>query len=88
MTASEEYAQAAGESPMKGAPVIDFDKFKPTRSMIARRKRKDAAMGGLISVAFIVALIPLFSVLWVGLSVPAIECCDLAGKLIEPILNK
>ena len=64
MTASEEYAQAAGESPMKGAPVIDFDKFKPTRSMIARRKRKDAAMGGLISVAFIVALIPLFSVLW------------------------
>ena len=64
MTASEEYAQAAGESPMKGAPVIEFDKFKPTRSMIARRKRKDAAMGGLISVAFIVALIPLFSVLW------------------------
>ncbi|MDY5368100.1 MAG: phosphate ABC transporter permease PstA [Bifidobacterium sp.] len=64
MTASEEYAQAAGESPMKGAPVIDFDKFKPTRSMIARRKRKDVAMGGLISVAFIVALIPLFSVLW------------------------
>lgn len=30
----------------------------------------------------------LFSVLWVGLSVPAIECCDLARKLLEPILKK
>ena len=68
MTASEEYAKAAGESPMKGAPVIDFDKFKPTRSMVARRKRHDVAMAALISVAFVVALIPLFSVLWTTIS--------------------
>ena len=27
MSASQEYAQAAGESLMKDAPVIDFDKF-------------------------------------------------------------
>ena len=51
-------------SPMDGAPVIDFDKFKPTRSFIAARKRKDAAMRLLISLAFIVALVPLISVLW------------------------
>ena len=49
---------------MDGAPVIDFDKFKPTRSFIAARKRKDAAMRLLISLAFIVALVPLISVLW------------------------
>ena len=50
-------------SPMDGAPVIDFDKFKPTRSFTSARKRKDFAMKALISCAFIVALIPLFSVL-------------------------
>ena len=50
-------------SPMDGAPVIDFDKFKPTRSFTAARKRKDLAMRVLIALAFIVALIPLFSVL-------------------------
>ena len=50
-------------SPMDGASVIDFDKFKPTRSFTAARKRKDFAMKALISCAFIVALIPLFSVL-------------------------
>ncbi|MBW3094664.1 phosphate ABC transporter permease PstA [Bifidobacterium sp. 64T4] len=55
---------AAEESPMSGAPVIDFDKFKPTRSFIAARKRKNAAMQLLISLAFIVALAPLISVLW------------------------
>ncbi len=55
---------ATEESPMNGAPVIDFDKFKPTRSFIAARKRKDAAMRMLISLAFIVALVPLISVLW------------------------
>ena len=48
-------------SPMDGAPVIDFDKFKPTRSFTAARKRKDLAMRVLIALAFIVALIPLFS---------------------------
>ena len=31
-------------SPMDGAPVIDFDKFKPTRSFTSARKRKDFAM--------------------------------------------
>ena len=55
---------ATEESPMNGAPVIDFDKFKPTRSFVAARKRKDAAMRMLISLAFIVALVPLISVLW------------------------
>ena len=46
-------------SPMDGAPVIDFDKFKPTRSFTAARKRKDLVMRVLIALAFIVALIPL-----------------------------
>ena len=55
---------ATEASPMDGAPVIDFDKFKPTRSFIAARKRKDAARRLLISLAFIVALVPLISVLW------------------------
>ena len=55
---------ATEASPMDGASVIDFDKFKPTRSFIAARKRKDAAMRLLISLAFIVALVPLISVLW------------------------
>lgn len=49
------------------APVIDFDKFKPTRSYTAARKRKDIAMRALIILAFIVALIPLISVLWTTL---------------------
>ena len=30
----------------------------------------------------------LFSVLWVGLSVPAVECCDFARKLITSVLKK
>ena len=38
-------------SPMDGAPVIDFDKFKPTRSFTAARKRKDLAMRVLIDSA-------------------------------------
>lgn len=54
----------AEQSPMDGAPVIDFDKFKPTRSFVAARKRKDAAMKVLITLAFVIALIPLVSVLW------------------------
>lgn len=50
------------------APVIDFDKFKPTRSYTAARKRKDMVMRALIILAFVVALIPLISVLWTTLA--------------------
>ncbi|KFI57817.1 phosphate ABC transporter permease PstA [Bifidobacterium choerinum] len=49
------------------APAIDFDKFSPTRSYTAARKRKDIAMRVLIILAFVVALIPLISVLWTTL---------------------
>ncbi|KFI68285.1 phosphate ABC transporter permease PstA [Bifidobacterium magnum] len=49
------------------APVIDWDKFKPSRSSLAARKRKDGLMHALIILAFIVALIPLISVLWTTL---------------------
>lgn len=59
---------AAQNTPMDKAPVIDFDKFKPTRSFIAARKRKDMAMRVLIALAFVVALIPLISVLWATIS--------------------
>ncbi|MDO4913248.1 MAG: phosphate ABC transporter permease PstA [Bifidobacteriaceae bacterium] len=45
------------------APVIDFDKFKPTRSFLAARKRKNAVMTIIISLAFVIALIPLISVI-------------------------
>ncbi|RSX55020.1 phosphate ABC transporter substrate-binding protein [Bifidobacterium dolichotidis] len=48
-------------------PVIDFDKFKPTRSYTAARKRKDIAMHVLIVMAFVIACIPLISVLWTTL---------------------
>ena len=47
---------------------IDFDKFKPTRSLISYRRNKDIAMGVVISLAFVVALIPLISVLWITIS--------------------
>ncbi|MFT8988273.1 MAG: phosphate ABC transporter permease PstA [Bifidobacterium psychraerophilum] len=50
------------------APSIDFDKFKPTRSFIAARKRKDMAMRLLIILAFFIALIPLVSLLWTTIS--------------------
>lgn len=59
---------AAAESPMSGAPQIDFDKFRPTRSAIRRRKIKDSVMRVLIALAFIVACIPLVSVLWTTIS--------------------
>ncbi|MGO3359140.1 MAG: phosphate ABC transporter permease PstA [Bifidobacterium crudilactis] len=49
-------------------PSIDFDKFKPTRSFLASRKRKDMAMRVLIVLAFFVALIPLISLLWTTIS--------------------
>ncbi|MBT1178422.1 phosphate ABC transporter permease PstA [Bifidobacterium vespertilionis] len=55
---------AKKKSSMDGAPVLDFDKFKPTRSFIAARKRKNTIMQALIVIAFIIALIPLISVLW------------------------
>lgn len=45
-------------------PTIDFDKFRPTRSYIAARKRTDMFMRVLIALAFLIALIPLVSVLW------------------------
>ena len=45
------------------APVIDFNKFRPTRSSIAARKRKDMLMRVLIFLSFIVAVIPLVSLL-------------------------
>lgn len=46
------------------ALVIDWDKFKPSRSYTAARERKNALMHVLIVLAFCVALIPLISVLW------------------------
>lgn len=45
------------------APVIDFNKFRPTRSHIAARKRKDMLMRVLIFLSFVVAVIPLASLL-------------------------
>nr|WP_233186156.1 phosphate ABC transporter permease PstA [Gardnerella sp. KA00735] len=42
---------------------MDFDKFSPTRSYIASRKRKDFLMHVLIFLSFIVAIIPLASLL-------------------------
>lgn len=49
-------------------PVINWEKFEPTRSHIASRKRKDLAMRVLIGIAFLIALVPLISVLWTVLS--------------------
>ena len=55
-------------TPDDGAlPVIDFDKFKPTRSSLGARKRKNLVMTALIVLSFLVALVPLVSVLWVSL---------------------
>lgn len=53
---------------MDGAPTIDFDKFRPTRSSMAARRRKDMVMRILIAVAFLIALVPLASVLWTTIS--------------------
>ncbi|WP_300766055.1 phosphate ABC transporter permease PstA [uncultured Bifidobacterium sp.] len=50
------------------APDIDFAKFAPTRSHMAARKRRSAVMACLITLAFVVALIPLVSVLWTTIS--------------------
>lgn len=48
-------------------PSPDFDRFKPTRSSIRARKRKNALMTALVVLSFLVALVPLVSVLWVSL---------------------
>lgn len=58
---------AAPAPPNETKPAIDFDKFKPSRSALAARKRKDAIMRGLIVLAFVIACIPLVSVLWTTL---------------------
>ncbi|NEG55003.1 phosphate ABC transporter permease PstA [Bifidobacterium platyrrhinorum] len=57
-------AEATKKKNLDGAPVIDFDKFRPTRSSENSRKRKDLFMTGLIGLAFVIACIPLVSVLW------------------------
>lgn len=55
---SDQTVGASSES-----PKIDFNKFRPTRSRIASRKRKDLFMRVLIFLSFVVALIPLLSLL-------------------------
>ena len=49
---------------MDGAPKIDFDRFRPTRSSVQRRKSMDIFMWVLIALAFIIACVPLVSLLW------------------------
>ncbi|NEG69690.1 phosphate ABC transporter permease PstA [Bifidobacterium choloepi] len=61
---SHDSSGSAPASLMADAPVIDFDKFKPTRSHLAARQRKDTFMRWLILLAFVVACIPLISLLW------------------------
>lgn len=69
MSAQREHdeALAQDDGTLAFAPKIDFDKFKPSRSSLAARKRKNMLMTSLIGVAFLVALIPLISVLWTTL---------------------
>lgn len=56
---------AAANSPaVDRGPQPDFDKFAPSRSWNQSRKRKDLAMKVLIYIAFVIACIPLVSVLW------------------------
>ena len=57
-------AEATKKKNLDGAPVIDFDKFRPTRSSEQARKIKDYVMTGIIALAFVIACIPLVSVLW------------------------
>lgn len=57
-------AQPAAATAASRRHEPDFDKFVPKRSSINRRKRKDLFMRVLIILAFVVALIPLVSVLW------------------------
>ena len=60
-----DFAENSAEKSVENsaAPVIDFNKFRPTRSSIAARKRKDMLMRVLIFLSFVVALIPLVSLL-------------------------
>ena len=56
-------AENTEKTPMDGAPKIDFDRFRPTRSAIQRRNVMDRFMWVLIAVAFVIACIPLVSLL-------------------------
>ncbi len=58
---AEDFAENRAEN--RAAPIIDFNKFRPTRSHIAARKRKDMLMRVLIFLSFVVAVIPLASLL-------------------------
>ena len=66
---SNEFAEDSAENRVENhaensaAPVIDFNKCRPTRSHIAARKRKDMLMRVLIFLSFVVAVIPLASLL-------------------------
>ncbi|MFU0548884.1 phosphate ABC transporter permease PstA [Gardnerella vaginalis] len=64
-TFAEKSVESSAENSAENsaAPVIDFNKFRPTRSHIAARKRKDMLMRVLIFLSFVVALIPLISLL-------------------------
>lgn len=55
-------------SDSSGVPTPDFDKFAPSRSSLRSRKRTDVVMRILIYTAFVIALIPLISVLWTTIS--------------------
>lgn len=57
-------AEETKKKNLDGAPVIDFDKFRPSRSSEQRRNIKDKVMSGIIALAFVIACIPLVSVLW------------------------
>ena len=57
-------AENTEKTPMDGAPEIDFDRLRPTRSAIQRRNIMDHFMWVLIAVAFVIACIPLISLLW------------------------
>ena len=50
-------AENTEKTPMDGAPEIDFDRFRPTRSAIQRRNIMDHFMWVLIAVAFVIALV-------------------------------
>ena len=52
-------AENTEKTPMDGAPEIDFDRFRPTRSAIQRRNIMDHFMRVLIAVAFVIACIPI-----------------------------
>ena len=53
MMQNSESLQAGSVSASSESPKIDFNKFRPTRSRIASRKRKDAFMRVLIFLSFV-----------------------------------